>query len=284
MAQIGGADRSNRANLELAQGKIADSRVQVVSEFLIANTVKALILDLDGTVANTHAIHAKSFFLAAEVLFNRDVTVEEQELIGDPCRLSETQISKLIVQTMCAEQFSTQDSNEFDLQMAARLIQLRRKFFKDLLRSEQLLLNLGIDELIHDCSVRGIRLGICTGSPYAIVNILLENFNLRDDFEDDIIISADDYRGHDGKPAPYCWELAVKFSGLKPEEILALENNSMAVASMRAGLNTILCPSEYGLTQVTQVPYLANRLKDYTTLPDVSTSIVSSWQDVRFSY
>lgn len=107
----------------------------------------------------------------------------------------------------------------------------------------------GVVDMIHAAKQANIPICWVTTTSQSNVDAVLRALQgqiQRDDF--DRIYLASDI--HTPKPAPDIYQLAVSESGLAAEQILAIEDTTENLnAAEQAGLNTVLFPGEYALTQ-----------------------------------
>ena len=107
----------------------------------------------------------------------------------------------------------------------------------------------GVVDLIRAAKQANIRVCWVTTTSQSNVDAVLRALQgqiQRDDF--DRIYLASDIQMP--KPAPDIYQLAVRDSGLTAEQILAIEDTTENLkAAEKAGLNTVLFPGEYALTQ-----------------------------------
>ena len=196
--------------------------------------LKAIIFDMDGTLANTEEIHRLAFNEAfsefslpihwSEHLYARLLTVS-----GGRQRIHRFILDNTI---------DTQGRDAFAL---AKEVHLRKsEIYRDMLRAGHLKLRNGVARLIHEAVDRNIRMGIATSSSRANVDTLVTT-TLGDQglslFES--IVSCDLIA--DQKPSPAVYQFALAELGVAPENCVAIEDTYNGnEAAKAAGLKSVI--------------------------------------------
>ncbi|MBT3390209.1 MAG: HAD-IA family hydrolase [Chloroflexi bacterium] len=118
--------------------------------------------------------------------------------------------------------------------------------FVSLIESGQLPLRPGVKRLMKEINDAGLLLGICTTSneraAQAVVNGMLNDIKFEFVLAGDIVSKK--------KPDPAIYNLALKKSGLKPEECIVIEDSRNGVlAAHAAGLNIVATTNIYTATE-----------------------------------
>ncbi|WP_031326011.1 HAD family hydrolase [Rhodobacter capsulatus] len=197
--------------------------------------LKALIFDVDGTLAETEEVHRQAF----------NETFAAQ---GLDWHWSKEDYRTLLRTTGGKERMAkhreTVGSGPSDADIAA-LHQAKTQRYVEIIASGQVGLLPGVAALIDRAKASGLRLAIATTTTRANVDALIAATFRRpagDIFE---VIAAGDEVAQK-KPAPDVYLLALQGLGLPPEACLAFEDSRAGLASAKAaGLRVVLTPSEY---------------------------------------
>ena len=165
--------------------------------------LKAIIFDVDGTLANTEEIHRQSFNSAfAE--------------FGIKCAWSEREYIKLLAISGGKERitayFRSRDpglSGDIDVrELALRIHKRKSEIYRENLCAGHISPRPGVVRLINEARKRGIRLGIATSSSLSNVETLLGRI-LDKDFRPgfDVIVTSDIIA--DKKPSPAVYQFAI---------------------------------------------------------------------------
>lgn len=203
--------------------------------------LKALIFDVDGTLADTERnAHRPAFnkaFAAAGLDWYWGV-----ELYGELLKVTggKERILYYIENHLPSFQ-APGDLNEF----IAGLHRAKTGFYTETVAKGEVPLRPGVRRLLLEAQRAGLRLAIATTTSRENVEALLE-YSLESDaaswFE---VIAAGDVVGAK-KPAPDIFHYALEGLKLGPEECLALEDSANGLRAARgAGLETLVTISDY---------------------------------------
>ncbi|MGB3634306.1 MAG: HAD family phosphatase [Rubrobacteraceae bacterium] len=180
--------------------------------------LKALLLDLDGTLAETDSIHRLTW---ATVLEPHDIEVNEEfykENISG--RLNPDVVEDLLPHVSEEQGREIAEAKEVD--------------FRN--RTDELEPLPGLMHFIEEARENGLRLALVTNAPEENVPAVLKGIGLEDAF-DAIILAAEVGAG---KPDPAPYLAALKDFGLSPDETIAFEDSSSGIASaVGAGIPTV---------------------------------------------
>lgn len=197
--------------------------------------LKALIFDVDGTLAETEEVHRQAF----------NETFAAQ---GLDWHWSKEDYRTLLHTTGGKERMVKQredlGSGPSDAQIAD-LHKAKTQRYVEIIASGQVSLLPGVAELISRARSAGLRLAIATTTSRANVEALIAA-TLRKPAGEifEVIAAGDDVAQK--KPAPDVYLLALQGLGLPPAACLAFEDSRPGLAAAKAaGLRVVLTPSEY---------------------------------------
>jgi len=200
--------------------------------------LKALIFDVDGTLADTerdgHRVAFNQAFAAAGFDWDWSVSLYSELLaIGG----GKERIRFYLQQG----QPNFQPLDEWD-KFLADLHALKNKYYKKLLDSGAIPLRPGVKRLIKEAREQGLRLAIATTSALPNVLALLEQYIDPHWFE---VIAAGDIVPAK-KPASDIYYYVLKTMDLEPSDCLVFEDSHHGLqAALGAGLKTIITVNDY---------------------------------------
>ncbi len=217
--------------------------------------LKAVLFDLDGTLAHTDPIH---FQVWQALLAPFGMTVDQA--FYDRCisgRLNPDIVRDLLPH-LSVEQgvvFSADKEAQFR-EMAA----------------DQLQRMPGLTDFLHHIEQRGYATALVTNAPRPNAEFMLQTLALNGVFQP--VIIADDLPR--GKPDPLPYQTALDQLGLRPEEALVFEDSPTGVqAAVAAGIPTIGVTSSHSDATLCDVgaaftitDFTDGRLRAYTTVED----------------
>ena len=200
--------------------------------------IKALIFDVDGTLAETEEGHRAAFnaaFAEAGLDWAWDVDLyrELYRVTGGKERMR----GYADMRGVSAAELSDAD--------IAGLHARKNAHYAEIVRAGQCPLRPGVERLIRTSRARGLKLAICTTT--SRVNIVeLVEATLRPEGLGlfDCVVSGED--APIKKPAPDAYLQVLEALALRPDECLAFEDlHNGLIAATAAGLTTIVTPSLY---------------------------------------
>lgn len=179
-------------------------------------SVKAIIFDFDGTVANTLPVNYHSFQTVFKKYDDKDFTDEEiKEMFGP--------VEPVIIQ----------DHLEHSDKESA--IETFYQTYEDK-HSDLVDANSEMDDLLRSLKDKGLKLGIMTGKSRRSLDISLEKLGMSDLF--DVIMTGDDVS--EPKPHPEGVLKAIDQLGVSKEDVMFLgDSDSDIEAGQRAGVRTV---------------------------------------------
>ncbi len=198
-------------------------------------SLKAIIFDVDGTLANTEETHRQSFNSAFDE-FGLGYHWSEQEYAD---LLSISGGRERITAYLKAQDFKVK--GDFNLrEFALRLHQRKSEIYRENLIAGQVGLRNGVLRLITEAKQKGVKLGIATATSRSNVETLLRH-NLGKDAmtQFDAVVTCDIVK--DKKPSPAVYQFAIAELGLTPETCIAIEDTTNGnKAACVSGLKTVI--------------------------------------------
>jgi HAD superfamily hydrolase (TIGR01509 family) len=197
--------------------------------------LRALIFDVDGTLAETEELHRIAFntaFAEAGLDWEWDPALYRALLAvtGGKERIAHYQQRECTQPALSAEQI-------------AALHVAKTAHYTTALRAAGLALRPGVRRLLHEAHQAGVKRAIATTTTRANIDSLLATTQDVPPF--DVIAAGDDAAAK--KPAPDIYLHALAALGLPASEAIALEDSINGLASARgAGLACVVTPSAYG--------------------------------------
>ncbi|HET7272602.1 MAG TPA: HAD-IA family hydrolase [Rubrobacter sp.] len=179
---------------------------------------RALLFDLDGTLAETDSLHLPTWVDALEPYgIEVDEEFYKERISG---RSTGEIVGDLLPDLTDEEGRSIGDAKEAS--------------FRE--RASELEPLSGLVDFIKQGRERGMHIALVTNAPEANVHAILPALELRDSF--DAVVLADDVEAVKPDPAPY--KAALKKTGVPAEEALAFEDSVSGISSsVAAGIPTV---------------------------------------------
>jgi beta-phosphoglucomutase-like phosphatase (HAD superfamily) len=207
-------------------------------------TLKALIFDVDGTLADTEEAHRQAFnaaFIAMELWWDWSPHLYARLLrvSGGKERIAHY-IGTLAVSPAERERL---------LQLVPLIHDCKTGIYKDLLESFKVPARPGVARLIGEARAAGLRLAIASTTTPANVGVLLDGALGRGAIHWFHNISSGDIV-RSKKPEPDIYRLALQGLRLPAEQCIAFEDSVNGLRAARAaGLFTVLTPSRWNVDQ-----------------------------------
>lgn len=180
--------------------------------------IKALLFDLDGTIAETDSVHFPAW---ADILRQHGCDVDRaffQENISG--RLNPDIVAQYI------PGMSAEDT--------AVIVEEKEVHFRD--RVGDLEPTPGLSDFISVAKGRGLHIALVTNAPRANADAVIDALGIEDHF--DPIVVADEVAAGKPDPAPYLE--ALRRLGVGPDEAIAFEDSKSGIASaLAAGIQTV---------------------------------------------
>lgn len=180
--------------------------------------IRALLFDLDGTLADTDPLHFEAFAAALEP---HGIAIDHQ--------FFKTAISGRSNEAICRDLFPNASRDEHDRFADDKEAAFRRA-------SGGLTAIDGLHALLDRARGRGIRIGLVTNAPAANVHHVLDLLALTGAF-DPLVLAEELPRS---KPDPLPYQTALAALGLGPDEAVVFEDSIPGVqAGKAAGILTV---------------------------------------------
>ncbi len=203
--------------------------------------LKALLFDVDGTLADTeadgHRIAFNKAFEEADLGWNWTVEIYGQLLAvtGGKERI------KFYINDFLDDFSPEQDLTDF----AANLHKRKTHFYLEMLQQGEIPLRAGVERLLREARDAGLRMGIATTTTPANVTYLLTSTLGKESIDWFEVIAAGDIVPAK-KPAPDIFQYAMQEMGITAEETLAFEDSANGfLSSTAAGLKTLVTVNGY---------------------------------------
>jgi HAD superfamily hydrolase (TIGR01509 family) len=202
--------------------------------------LEALLLDVDGTLADTEEVHRQAFNSAFEKagldwVWGQDLYHELLAVTGGKERI------RYYLDRDRPDVSLPDDADAF----IAQLHQSKTQFFVDSLAAGSVPLRPGVERLIRDAKAHGLRLAIVTTtSPENVIALFEHSFagGVADLFD---VVAAGSVVPNK-KPAADIYEYALSELGLDPGQCIAIEDSANGLESaLAAGVATLITVNRY---------------------------------------
>lgn len=203
--------------------------------------LKALLFDVDGTLADTeadgHRVAFNKAFVEAGLDWDWSVDTygELLAVTGGKERI------KFFINDFLTDFKVDGDINDF----AAALHKSKTHFYLEMTQNGDIPLRTGVERFLREVRAAGLRLGIATTTTPANVSYLLKATLGEESLDWFEVIAAGDIVPAK-KPAPDIYTYAMEQMNITPEETLAFEDSENGVlSSVAAGLKTVITTNAY---------------------------------------
>ena len=226
------------------------------------NSIKAVILDMDGVLVDSEPYHVESFKIMMDELNLEYDDTFIHSFIGHSIESNIQSINETYLQ-----------GKELNLEQGVRY---RDSLYLDLIKQADLSPLSGIDELIETCQKNNIILALASSSVKEQVDLILTKLsrNGRDLYQIfSSIVTGDDVIHR--KPAPDIYQKTTENLNTHPNNCLAVEDSPAGVESaIGAGLNCIALKSVFIPTvELENADFLVNDINQVVKL--LQNSIIS---------
>ena len=194
--------------------------------------LKAIIFDMDGTLADTEELHRRAFNLAFREY-------------GCPLNWSRGEYKQLLSISggrerilHCLQQAGVAGTG---LQQTVEAVHRRKSvLYRQILVTDDIELRPGVRRLVRECRAAGLKLAIATSSSTDNVNTLLRGcFGSAGAELFTVVVTCDLVA--EMKPSPAVYARALSELGLKPEHCIAVEDTTNGnLAALAAGMPVVI--------------------------------------------
>jgi HAD superfamily hydrolase (TIGR01509 family) len=221
-------------------GIIRACRFEGVGRQGMSHRLQAVLLDVDGTLADTEEVHRQAF--------NAAFAAAGLDWVWEPALYHE-----LLAVTGGRERirhYLQRERPEFPLpdnaaEFIAALHRAKTGFYVEALSSGKVPLRPGVERLLADARANGLRLAIVTTTTPDNITALLEHSFSRDVSGWFELIAAGNVVPHK-KPAPDIYHYTLQRMHLQPEDCIAIEDSLNGLrAAAAAGVPTLITVNPY---------------------------------------
>ena len=197
--------------------------------------LKAIIFDVDGTLADTEEVHRQAFnraFKEFELDWDWTPTLYEELLSISGGRERITYYGADLL-----GEFRSRDKFEHYVR---EIHQVKSRFYAEMLDDGEIPLRPGVERLLNEIRESGLSLAIATSSTFTNLKTLLDR-NLPQDWMSWFSAIATCDTVSKKKPSPAVYKSALSILKLDPAHAIAVEDTvNGCVAATSAGLTTII--------------------------------------------
>ena len=219
-------------------------------------SLKALIFDLDGTMADTEELHRQAFnaaFIKLELWWDWGPLrySELLEVSGGQDRLHRY-----------VDSLKVPPAEKARLHAIVPVIHYTKsEIYAELLRAGQPPLRPGVKRVVAEARQEGLKVAVISSTASANARAILDNHFGKNEI--DLLVSAEEVARR--KPAPDLYLRALSLLRLPAEDCMAFEDSANGLRAARAaGLATVVTPSRWTMAQdFTGADFLLRDLSEF---------------------
>jgi beta-phosphoglucomutase family hydrolase len=207
---------------------------------------KALLFDMNGTMIDDMAYHAKAWYNILNDDLRAGLTYDEvkKEMYGKN--------DEVLVRIFGPSKFSMAEMTALSIEKEKRYQQEYLPFLK---------LIDGLKEVLATAKSQGVKMAIGSAAIPFNIDFVLDNLHIRDYFS--VIVSADDVEI--SKPHPETFTKAAELLGVAPADCIVFEDAPKGVeAAQNAGMKSIVLTTMHEKEEFAQYTNIVGFIKDYT--------------------
>ena len=187
--------------------------------------IRAIVFDFDGLILETERPQYEAW-RGVFASFGRELPIQAWlDVMGKPVRID-----------LFPNRLADELKRDMDIDA---LIEQYREVVAELLTAQ--LIQPGVQQMIEDARVRGLKLAVASGSTHGWVDGHLQRLGLFDSF--DHTTCSEDTARHKPDPDPY--QHACRALGIPPGSVLAFEDSALGItAAKAAGMFAVAIPTE----------------------------------------
>lgn len=217
--------------------------------------VKALLLDLDGTLINSEKAFCDTFIDVFKNQYNISVTVDEYKRL-------ELEQNTMLIKLKKIENPSIRDKS--DKEIMNNVYELYYDYFKKVIREDEAVDNF---RLIKELKKLKLRLALVTTCRRFYLEELIKANELEGVF--DYIVARDDVKPEELKPDPTAYFMTLDELDINPYECLAIEDSKRGIdAALKANIPTIK------VENFTTIKFKDDRVDEYNSANEVLRKIL----------
>lgn len=203
--------------------------------------LKALIFDIDGTVAETEMLHLRAFNLAFEFLNLGFVwSKAEYKMLLDVCGGKERIAHYFAMNNL---EFRNEEI------LIAKIHAAKTKFYADLMCRGEMEFRPQIKALMLEAKSKNIKIAIATTTSAANLDALFAPI-FTNDWRKMFASICDGDKIKEKKPNPKVYSQCLAELGLNPNQVLAFEDSQNGLcAANRAGIKTVITHNRFTFDQ-----------------------------------
>ena len=201
--------------------------------------IKAVFFDQDGVIIDTerdgHRVSFNETFkeFGYEVEWDVDYYHDLLQIAGGKERMKHH---------LHTQGFGKPVPPEQEDELIKGLHKRKTAMFVEMIESERLPLRPGIKRFMQEAQDAGLKLGVCTTSNEKAAHAVA--YKVLKDIHFDFVLAGDVVSKK--KPAPDIYLLGLEKAGLKPEEVIVIEDSRNGVlAAKAAGMNVVVTTNHY---------------------------------------
>jgi beta-phosphoglucomutase family hydrolase len=207
---------------------------------------KALLFDMNGTMIDDMAYHAKAWYNILNDDLQAGLTYDEvkKEMYGKN--------DEVLVRIFGPSKFNAEEMLALSIEKEKRYQQEYLPFLK---------LIDGLRDVLATAKSQGVKMAIGSAAIPFNIDFVLDNLQIREYFP--VIVSADDVVT--SKPHPETFTKAAELLGVAPEDCIVFEDAPKGVeAAQNAGMKTIVLTTMHEKEEFVQYSNVKGFIKDYT--------------------